>query len=70
MIRDRFEFVCQEAQSGNDAFVRHPSSKEEGRVVYFQGEHLVVETSDGKRRCWDYRECDQLSRSVEQFPYR
>jgi hypothetical protein len=70
MVRDRFEFVCQEAQSGNDAFVRHPSSREEGRVLTCLKEHLLVKTGEGNRRCWDYHECDKMSRSAEQFPYR
>jgi hypothetical protein len=70
MLRNPFDFICQEAQSGNDAFVRHPASGEEGQVVSCHGEHLVVATSDGKRRCWDYHECDKMSRSADQFPYR
>ena len=62
MRKDRFLHLCDEAQSGDDAFVRHPSSKEEGLVTscVMQTGHIVVKTADDKVRCWDYSECDDL----------
>ena len=72
MKKDRFIFVCQEAEGGRDAFVTHPSTKEEGEVVscLSDSNHIVVETPDGSKRCWDYSECDELTRSSEEWPRR
>jgi hypothetical protein len=70
MEKSRFVFLCQEAQAGNDAFVFHPSSGEDGRVLNCTGEHLVVETSEGFHHRWNYHECEKIRRSKEQFPYR
>jgi len=70
MKRERFDFVCQDTVSGVDAFVRHPSTSEEGRVLSCSTGHMVVETSDGNKRCWDYRECEEVRRSGEEWPYR
>jgi len=65
MNKDRFEHHCLEAEAGNDTFVRHPSSKEEGRVIEcsLKSGHVVVQTSEDQRRCWDYRECEDLDRT-------
>jgi len=70
MKKDRFEFVCQDAEAGIDAFVQHPSTTEEGRVLSCSMSHLLVETNSGIKRCWDFSECDELSRSKEKWPYR
>jgi len=70
MKKERFDFVCQDTEAGTDAFVRHASSNEEGRVLNCSIDHLVVETSEGSKRCWDFRECEELSRSKEEWPYR
>ena len=70
MKKERFDFVCQDTEAGTDAFVRHSSSDEEGRVLNCSIDHLVVETSEGTKRCWDFRECEELSRSKEEWPYR
>ncbi len=70
MKKDRFEFLCQEAQAGNDAFVFHPGSHEDGRVTSCSTDHLVVETSEGEKRCWDFGECEEISRDKGEFPYR
>lgn len=63
MQRNRFEFLCAEAQSGRDAFIRHPDSNEEGMVksCILKSDHMVVQTALGQTRCWDYHECNDLS---------
>ncbi|WP_432822475.1 hypothetical protein [Trichloromonas sp.] len=63
MKKDRFEHHCLEAEAGNDAFVAHPASGEEGRVIECSLKlgHLVVQTSDNQRRCWDFHECEDLN---------
>ena len=70
MKKDRFTFVCAESESGRDAFVAHPQSGEEGRVVSCSVDHLVVKTTPGEDRCWDFRECEEMSRSKEEWPWR
>lgn len=70
MKKDRFSYVCQEAQSGNDAFVTHPSTSEEGLVLSCSMDHIMVQTSQGDKRCWDLSECEELSRDKAEFPYR
>jgi len=61
MRKDRFDYLCQEAQSGRDAFVSHGSTNEEGRVVSCSLNHLLVQTNDGNRRCWDFHECSEIN---------
>lgn len=70
MNRERFAFVCQETEAGTDAFVTHPSTQEEGWVVDFGPETIVVKTSSGNTCRWDYRECEELYRSREEWPRR
>lgn len=62
MKKDRFEHHCLEAEAGADAFVAHPSTGEEGIVVCcgLTSGHMVVQTPDNNKRCWDYRECEDL----------
>jgi len=62
MNRNTYNHLCSEAQSGRDTFVRHPDSHEEGMVTscISQSQHLVVKTSQGETRCWDYNECEEL----------
>jgi len=62
MRRDRFDYVCQEAESGRDVFVTHDSSNEEGIVTncILTTGHLVTRTSGNDTRCWDYHECEEL----------
>lgn len=64
MDRDRFEHLCQEVEAGRDAFVSHPDSKEQGIVTSCirQTDHIMVETAQGNKRCWDYHECADLDR--------
>jgi hypothetical protein len=70
MNKDRFTFVCNEAEQGRDAFVTHPATDEEGRVLNCSIDHVVVETGDGNQRCWDFRNVGELSRDKNEFPYR
>jgi len=65
MQRERYKYLCAEVASGNDAFVRHPDTNEEGMITSCtpQSDHLIVRTSQGDKRCWDYRTCEELERS-------
>jgi hypothetical protein len=68
MERKRFEFVCMESEAGNDALVINRGIH--GLVDHCSGDHLLVKTPEGETRCWDYRECDELYRSKDEFPWR
>lgn len=70
MRKERFQFVCNEAEEGRDSFVNNPMSKEEGRVISCSTDHIVVETPGGNKRCWSFDECEELSRSKEEWPRR
>jgi hypothetical protein len=63
MRKERFDYLCQQAQSGKDVLIAHGSTNEEGRVLECSIEHMVVDTNEGNRRCWDFHECDEISRS-------
>jgi hypothetical protein len=62
MDRERFLNLCQETDGGRDAFAAHPSTHEEGIVTSCSMEtgHLFVRTPDDSKRCWDFRECNEL----------
>ncbi len=64
MRKDRFEFLCMEAESGRDAFVRHPDSSEEGMVTGcdLRSGWMLVQTQGRQTRRWDFNECDDLKR--------
>jgi hypothetical protein len=72
MNRDRYKFICLEAEAGRDAFVVHPASLEEGLVssCVSPSEQLIVRTAAGKKRCWDFHECEELTRMKEEWPRR
>lgn len=70
MNKERFEFVCSEAKEGRDAFVNHQANSEEGLVLACSDEHMVVRTSGGRERCWDFRDCEEISRGPEEWPRR
>jgi len=61
MNKNTYEHLCSEAKSGRDAFVRHPESNEEGIVTdcIMQSKHIVVKTSHGETRCWNFGECEE-----------
>lgn len=70
MKKDRFDFICQDAEAGIDAFVNNPGTREEGTVLRCSTEHLIVKTSEGKERCWDFNQVEEMHRSNEEWPYR
>ncbi|PLX80870.1 MAG: hypothetical protein C0616_06565 [Desulfuromonas sp.] len=62
MRKDRYQHLCLETEAGNDSFVRHPATNEEGRVTecVMSTGHMVVQTNDNHTRCWDYHDCEDL----------
>ena len=70
MDRDTFVHVCLECEAGRDTFVLHPSSNEQGIVTNcsLSNDHMVVRTSEGHSRCWDYHNCEELRSSVKSGP--
>lgn len=60
MKTDRFQYLCQEVDKGSELFINHPSTGERGRLQSCSMDHVVVETDKGERRCWDFRECDEI----------
>jgi len=68
MERKRFEYVCMESEEGRDVEVIH--GEERGFVDHCSGDHLLVKTPETEERCWDYRECEELYRTKEEFPWR
>lgn len=70
MEKERFQFVCNESEEGRDAFVTNPATEEEGRVLECARDHIVVETSSGEKRCWDYHQCEELARTKAEWPWR
>ena len=70
MEKERFQFVCNESEEGRDAFVANPATQEEGRVLECSLDHIVVETSSGENRCWDYHQCEEMARSKGEWPWR
>lgn len=70
MKKERFQYVCQETEAGNDAFVKNADTSEEGKVLGCSMDHLMVKTSEGKDCCWDFNQVEELSRFKEEWPYR
>ncbi len=72
MNKESYFHVCLESEAGRDAFVSHPSTNEEGIVTRCipQSDHIVVQTPDSQKRCWDYRECETMQRSPQEWPRR
>lgn len=62
MLKDRYQYLCHQVEAGRDAFVSHPITGEEGRVIdcILPTGHMVVAIPGHHKRCWDYRECDDL----------
>lgn len=62
MRKDRFTYLCMEAEAGRDAFVRHPDSNEEGLVTScdLNAGRMMVQTPENQLRYWDFNECDDL----------
>ncbi len=71
MEKEQFLHLRNEMEQGReDVFVNHPASKEEGVVIECEDDRLVVKTSEGEKRQWDYRECDEVLSRRDIFPYR
>ena len=72
MRKDRFIYLCQEAQAGRDAFVLHPKTREEGLVdsCTLAAQRVIVRTAAGKTRSWNYYDCEELSRLKQEWPRR
>ncbi|TYO99164.1 hypothetical protein EDC39_1035 [Geothermobacter ehrlichii] len=62
MQRSRYEYLCAEVEAGNDAFVCHPDSNEEGIITgcVLKTGHMLVKTAQGQTRCWDFNSCKDL----------
>ncbi len=70
MKKERFDFVCLDTEAGIDAFVKNPDTSEEGTVKGCSADQLIVKTSEGKERRWNFNQVEELSRSTEEWPYR
>ena len=65
MNKERYEYICHEAEAGHDAFVVHSPDHEEGMVTGFVRKtgHVLVETPKKEVRCWDFDTCEEMSHS-------
>ena len=70
MKREGMEFLCSESEAGRDAIVMNRTTGEDGRVESCSLDHLLVKTTSGKDACWDYHDCDEVTRSKDEFPWR
>ena len=70
MDKNRYDYVCTQTEQGRDAFVKHPESGEEGRVLNCSDEKVEGETVSGQQRTWNYREVEEIARSKEEWPRR
>jgi len=70
MTKDTYRYLCNESEAGRDVFVSYPDSHEEGRVAscVLPSDHLIVETPDGSKRCWDFHQCEEMDRRHELRP--
>jgi len=62
MKKERFIYLCMEAEAGRDAFVLHSDNNEEGMVTDcdLHAGRIMVQTPDHQARIWDFNECDDL----------
>lgn len=62
MRKERFEYLCKEAEAGRDAFVRNLKNHEEGMIAGcdLEGGRILVQTPDSEKRLWDFSDCDTL----------
>jgi len=70
MKRERMEFLCSESEAGRDAYVTLHATGEDARVETCHLDNLIVTTTSGKKASWDYHDCDEVSRSSAEFPWR
>ncbi len=64
MKRSRYEYLCHECDAGHDTLVAHPASREDAVVVSCikLTDTMVVRTTDGYTRSWDFHDCEDLGR--------
>lgn len=64
MRKDRFQYLCKEAESGRDAFVRHAESHREGMIASCDIDNgtMLVRTPDSRIHNWDFTDCEDLER--------
>ena len=67
MERSRFDAICAKSEAGR--YIVVVNHGEHGLVDSCAGNHLQVETAEGRKRCWDYRDCDELPRNEADFPW-
>lgn len=70
MLRDNREYICHECEEGRDVLVEHVNTHEHGMVQECRLDHFIVKTTDGKEGCWDYHECEEITRTGAEFPRR
>lgn len=63
MNRNKYINVCKTTMTGENAFVCNTVSGEKGMVESCTHDHLLVKTSEGKERCWDFHRCEESTRS-------
>jgi hypothetical protein len=63
MEKERYAYLCSEAEAGRDAFVRHPTTNHEGIVAscLIPSGHLVIKTPNQQTHCWKFEECEELT---------
>ncbi|MBE0597900.1 MAG: hypothetical protein IH614_11570 [Desulfuromonadales bacterium] len=71
MDKEIFVYICNKMEEGREGvFVNHPATQEGGEVIECTGEQMIVRTSSGEERRWDYQECEETLSRREIFPYR
>ncbi len=73
MKEDRFRYLCNKSEEGReDVFVNHPATQEGGEVIACDPnqELLIVKTSEGEQKSWDFRECEETLSRRDIYPYR
>ncbi len=63
MKKGRYEYLCHEQEAGRETLVSHPSSHEDGTIISCikLTDTMVVRTTDGYSRCWDFHDCVDLT---------
>lgn len=63
MQKNRYISLCQRADTGAHMMVSHPDSHEDGTIVSCipLTDTVVVRTTDGFSRSWDFHDCDDLN---------
>ena len=71
MEKSIFLHLCDDAEAGReDVFVQRLDAAEGGMADHCEGDELIVLTSEGQKRRWDYRQCEETLSRRQIFPYR